>query len=299
MRRSYVLACFGVLALLIAQAPAFAQEACGDGGVRVPVGLSGEKPCIKPGSGQSFRDCPDCPEMVVVPAGSFTMGSPESEEGSQDNEGPQHRVTIAKPFAVGKFAVTFAEWDACVADDDCGNYRPNDQGWGRGVRPVIDVSWEQAQYYLTWLSAKTGKTYRLLSEAEFEYAARAGTTGPFWWGTSISPEQANYNGSLTYAGGAKGKYRGKTMPVKSFQPNPWGLYQVHGNVLTWTQDCLTDNYKDAPTDGSARTTKDCASRVLRGGSWGNVPRVLRAARRDGGYAALRSGVVGLRVARIF
>ena len=127
------------------------------------------------------------------------------------------------------------------------------EGWGRGKRPVINVNWDDAKAYVAWLSRKTGKTYRLLSEAEREYVTRAGTTTPFWWGSSISTSQANYDGNYTYGSGSKGEYRQKTMPVDSFQPNPWGLYQVHGNVWEWTEDCWNDSYNGAPTDGSAWT----------------------------------------------
>jgi hypothetical protein len=159
-----------------------------------------------------FKECDKCPEMVVIPAGSFTMGSPNNEPERFDDEA-QVRVTIAKPFAVGRFAVTFDEWHQCVADDECGGYRPSDQGWGRGRRPVINVSWDDAQKYIEWLNRKTGKTYRLLSEAEREYATRAGTTTPFWWGPSITPKQANYDGSVApyKGGGSKGENRQKTI----------------------------------------------------------------------------------------
>jgi formylglycine-generating enzyme required for sulfatase activity len=177
----------------------------------------------------TFKECDVCPEMVVVPTGSFSMGSPTSEKERDSDEGPQRVVTLARPFAAGKFAVTFDEWDACVADGGCNGYRPADQGWGRGRRPVISVSWDDAKAYVAWLSRRTGRTYRLLSEAEREYVARAGTTTPFWWGTSISTGQANYDGNYTY-GGRKGEYRQRTLPVDSFQQNPFGLYQVHGNV---------------------------------------------------------------------
>jgi len=275
--------------------PPSAEDACD--GIRVSVAHSKTKPCIKPGSGKAFRDCPDCPEMVIAPAGSFTMGSPESEPERSDAEGPQHRVTIRKPFAVGRFAATFAEWDACVATGGCDGYMPDDAGWGRDDRPVINVSWNDAQAYVKWLSGKTGKLYRLLSEAEFEYAARAGTTTPFWWGTSISTAQANYVGDITYSGSQKGENRQKTLPVKSFEPNAWGLYQVHGNVLTWTQDCWSDNYAAAPTDGTARTTGDCGRRILRGGCWGFGPRILRAAKRNRAKPDDRANGVGFRLAR--
>jgi formylglycine-generating enzyme required for sulfatase activity len=233
---------------------------------------------------ETFKDCPNCPEMVVVPAGSFTMGSPASEPERTSFEGPQHRVTFARQFAVGKFAVTFAEWDACVADGGCNNYRPSDRGWSRDRRPVINVSWNDAKTYLAWLSRKTGKTYRLLSESEREYVTRAGTMTPYWWGTTISKQQANYRSD-------------KTLPVDSFQPNPWGLYQVHGNVWEWTEDCWNDSYNGAPTDGSASTSGDCGRRVLRGGSWLSVPVSLRSAYRFRHSTVTRLNLVGFRVAR--
>jgi formylglycine-generating enzyme required for sulfatase activity len=177
---------------------------------------------FKPGAGKTewFQDHEAGPEMVVVPAGSFIMGSPEQEWGRGEGE-TQVPVTIARPFAVGKFAVTFDQWDACVADGGCNGYRPADQGWGRGNRPVIGVNWDDAKAYAAWLSRKTGKTYRLLSEAEREYVTRAGTKTPFWWGSSISPKQANYDGDYAYAGGAKGEFRQQTMPADSFEANPW------------------------------------------------------------------------------
>ena len=228
------------------------------------------------------------------------MGSPESEPQRESYEGPQHRVTIAKPFAVGKFAVTFAEWDACVAGGGCGGYKPKDNGWGRGNRPAINVSWEDAKAYVTWLAKKTGVSYRLLSEAEHEYAARAGTTTPFWWGSSITPDQAAYNSTAApyKGGGRKGEYRAKTVPVNSFKPNPWGLYQVHGNVYEWLEDCWNGNYSNAPTDGSVWTAGDCSKRVLRGGSWGSDPQYLRAAlRAPRAYPSNRWDTDGFRVAR--
>jgi formylglycine-generating enzyme required for sulfatase activity len=243
----------------------------------------------------SFKECDKCPEMVVVPAGSFTMGSPNSRKGCDDGEGPQHQVTFARTFAVGRFAVSFDEWDACVADGGCGGYRPADQGWGRGRRPVINVSLNDAKAYLAWLSRKTGKEYQLLSEAEREYVTRAGTSTSFWWGSSITTNQANYEG-YSY-GGSKGVSRQKTEPVDSFQPNPWGLYQVHGNVWEWTEDCYHDNYNGAPTNGSAWTTGDCGLRALRGGSWNAPPGDLRADHRYGDIPAIRNGNIGFRIGR--
>ncbi len=292
-----------------APAPQPAEDACDDGLV-VSVGLGREKPCIKPGSGQVFRDCADCPEMVVAPAGSYLRGSTDADvaalvkehgkatEQYSKRETPQRRVTIAKPFAVGRFSVTFAEWEACVAGGGCQTTKqPSDQGWGRADRPVINVSWDDAQEYVAWLSKKTGKSYRLLSEAEREYVARAGTTTQFWWGNVISTDRANYDGTYTHAGSQKGEYRAKTVPVKSFQPNPWGLYQVHGNVWEWVQDCFVDSYKTAPTDGSAIATGDCSVRVLRGGSWYNYPQYLRAADRGRYTTSYRNYDLGFRLAR--
>jgi formylglycine-generating enzyme required for sulfatase activity len=279
-----------------ASAPTISDEPVCEG-LLVAAGQSKVQPCIKPGSGAFFKDCPDCPEMVVVPSGSFTMGSPESEPERLYGEGPEHKVTISEPFAVGRFAVTFAEWDACAHDGGCGGHEPSDQGWGRSNMPVINVSWNDAQAYVKWLSEKTGRRYRLLSEAEREYAARAGKKSPFWWGAYITPEQANYNGDYTYNGGAKGVFRGKTTPVQSFDPNPWGLYQVHGNVWEWVEDCRHDNYDSAPSDGSAWTTGECRVRSLRGGSWNRRPQDLRAAFRDkGGFPNDRYYGIGFRVA---
>jgi formylglycine-generating enzyme required for sulfatase activity len=271
-------------------------------GIAITVGQS-ERRCFKPGAGKTkyFKDCPTCPAMVVVPAGAFTMGSPgnEPERINDNNEEAQVRVSIAVPFAVGKFAVTFDECDACVVDGGCNGYKPADEGWGRGKHPVINVSWDDSKTFATWLSRKTGKTYRLLSEAEREYVTRAGTTTPFWWGSSITPKQANYEGSAKpyKGGGSKGEDRERTVLVDSFAANPWGLYQVHGNVLEWTEDCINLDNDNNPGNGSARTTGDCSRRVVRGGSWGNPPQSLRAASRGAVITGAQSRAIGFRVAR--
>jgi formylglycine-generating enzyme required for sulfatase activity len=268
---------------------------------------------VTPGSGQSipcqrfpnilpgicaFRDrlangqlCPTCPEMIVVPAGSFTMGSPESEPGRHSDESPQHRVTIAKPFAVGRFAVIFDEWDACVADSGCHGYKPGDQGFGRGRRPVADVSWDDAKAYVAWLSSKTGKSYRLLSEAEFEYAARGGSQTARPWGNDLGKGNANCDGC-----GSQWE-RKQTAPVGSFAPNAFGLYDMAGNVGEWVEDCYHDNYRGAPTDGSAWTSGDCSERVNRGGHWLMDARGLRSAQRLSQPTDYRFSAYGFRVGR--
>jgi formylglycine-generating enzyme required for sulfatase activity len=236
----------------------------------------------------SFRECAkDCPEMIVIPAGSFVMGSPATEKGRYVNEGPQHKVTIAKPFAVSKFEVTFAEWDACVLVGGC--LKAADSGMGRDMKPVINVSWDDAQQYVAWLSKMTGRPYRLLMEAEWEYVARAGTTTAYYWGNEIGQGNANCNGCGS-------NYR-ETSPVGSFKPNAFGLYDMAGNVWQWVQDCYHDNYSEAPPHGSAWTSEDCSRRVLRGGSWSNGPRNLRSAIRQGGTTGRRNGNLGFRVGR--
>jgi formylglycine-generating enzyme required for sulfatase activity/uncharacterized caspase-like protein len=245
----------------------------------------------------AFRECDKCPEMVMVPAGRFDMGAPKEEENATFSEVPQHRVALAQALAAGRFAVTFDEWDACVAAGGCNGYRPDDKGWGRGRQAVINVAWSDAKAYVAWLSARTGKTYRLLSEAEREYVTRAGTTTPFWWGSSISTKQANYNGDYVYGrSGAKGEFRQRTLPVDSFRPNPWGFYQVHGNVFEWTEDCA-HTYSSAPSDGAAWTPAGCRSRVVRGGSWYSNPTDLRATYRQSRSSSTRSNDVGFRVGR--
>ena len=231
--------------------------------------------------------------MVVIPAGEFTMGSPPAEQGAET----QHRITIAAPFAVGKFEITFDEWGACVKDGGCGTYRPDDQSWGRGKRPVIDISWEKAKAFANWLGRKTGKPYRLLSEAEWEYAARAGTTTAYSTGTSLSPRAANFDGSDDGSGPSEVN-RKKTMPVGSFPANGFGLHDMHGNISEWVEDCWHDDYTaDAPTDGSAWVEGSCSGRVMRGGSWEDSQTELRSAARLGEFKDQSSYTDGIRVAR--
>ena len=281
----------------------------GEGALEQPEGGSAYK--VRAGSGEGFRDvaAPWCPEMVVVPAGSYTMGTWQGEIDrlcAEDayfaevfqREAPQYKVTITKPLAVGRCAITLGEFSAFVQDT---GYAVPDEAWtyedfewklrdGRSFRnpnfaqddshPVVCVNWNDARVYVQWLSRKTGKLYRLLSEAEWEYASRSGSQTPFRWGSSISTVRANYNGNTTFGGSETGECRWRTVPVKSFQPNSWGLYQVHGNVWEWCEDCWNENLTGAPIDGSARTTGDCGRRVLRGGSWDGFAHSLRSASRE-------------------
>ena len=245
--------------------------------------------------GSVFRDCDQCPEMVVVPAGRFRMG--DLAGGGASNEKPVHDVTIDDPFAVGRYEVTFAEWDACVAGGGC-THRPDDGGWGRGTRPVINVSWDDAQEYVRWLSRETDKPYRLLSEAEWECVARAGTTTKYWWGNEANHDHANYGKDECCGGAVAGTDRWEhTSPVGSFKANAFGLFDTAGNVYEWVEDCWNDTYSGAPAEGSAWTSGDCGLRVWRGGSWISDPRVIRSAYRIWDVTGNRSSFFGFRVAR--
>jgi formylglycine-generating enzyme required for sulfatase activity len=240
--------------------------------------------------GATFRECSkDCPEMIVVPPGQFTMGSPETDSNRNTDEGPQHRVTIAKPFAVAKFAVTMAEWDACADVGGCPHV--GDSNMGRGNKPLINVGWDEAERYAAWLSRMTGQPYRLLSEAEWEYAARAGTATKYYWGDAVGEGHANCDGC-----GSKWGNR-ETSPVGSFAPNAFGLYDMAGNVWQWVQDCYHPDYTDAPSDGSAWIAGDCSRRLNRGGSWYSYPSPLRSAARVKGPPGNIDYGLGFRIAR--
>jgi formylglycine-generating enzyme required for sulfatase activity len=222
------------------------------------------------------------------------MGSPPTE--NQPREQPQHTVTIANIFAVSRYELTFAEWDTCAGSGGCNGYMPPDQGWGRGQQPVINVDWDDAQAYVAWLSQVTGKTYRLLTEAEYEYAARAGTTTAYPWGDDVK-----LNGeAIANCDGCGSKWDGKqTAPVGSFPPNKFGLYDMVGNVWEWTEDCWHNSYPGAPVNGSGWTVSgDCTNRVVRGGAWDFSVRLLRSAHR--GYAPAHDPNInfGFRVARM-
>ena len=239
---------------------------------------------LKPGA--VFRDCPDCPEMTVIPAGSFVMGSPSNDVGRGGDEGPQHQVTVAK-FALGRFDVTFDEWAECVKGGGCtSNKSPEDYGTGRGRRPVIDISWQDAQEFVRWLAARTHQRYRLPREAEWEYAARAGSTTPYYTGTTIDHLQANF-----------GNFIGETEPVGSYPPNRFGLYDMAGNAWQWVEDCYHDDYRGAPATGRAWAEPDCGRRVIRGGSWYNGITEVRSTQRDGYKPSNRLSHASFRVAR--
>jgi formylglycine-generating enzyme required for sulfatase activity len=240
---------------------------------------------LHPGDG--FKECVNCPEMVVVPSGQFTMGLRDGRE----SEKPAHLVIIGQRFAAGKFVVTFDQWDACVAHGGC-RHNASDNGWGRANRPVIDVNWDDAKEYVAWMSKLTGKTYRLLTEADWEYAARAGTTTTYYWGSSVGKGNANCDGC-----GSTSDNR-ETAPVGSFTPNSFGLYDMAGNVWQWTEDCYNSTYNGAPANGSPWVLSgDCSRRVVRGGSWRSYPDYLRTAVRDRGPSVGRVNFVGFRVAR--
>jgi len=267
LMRSLITVAVNLTAFLVLQAPSFGEPA-------------------KAASRETFRDCQDCPEMVEVAAGRFTMGSVDGDP----DEKPAHEVVIPEPFAVGKFEVTFAEWEACARDGGClKNKTPGDEGWGKGRRPVINVSWNDAGEYLLWLSRKTGKTYRLLTEAEWEYVARAGTATPYAFGETVDKQQAKFKD------GPPGT--GQSVEVGSFAANAWGLHDMHGNVWEWVEDCYLPDYVEAPSDGSARVNPGCPSRVLRGGSWDYDARDLRSAVRYRLPPIYRIDEVGFRVAR--
>jgi formylglycine-generating enzyme required for sulfatase activity len=297
--------------LLLAAGPAASQRC---DGVEVGVG-AGMTRCLQPGAGERFKDCPDCPEMVVVPAGQFAMGSPPDEPERDGAREDQVRVTFAKPFAIGAFAVTRGEFAIFVAatgytlDEGCYFWtgitweERADRSWQSpgfdqdDRHPVTCVDLKAAKAYTAWLSGMTGKSYRLPSETEREYATRAGTATPFWWSSSISTDWANYNGSVGDAQDPTPAWRQRTVRVDSFRPNAWGLHNVHGNVWDWTDDCWNESNAGNPGDGSARTTGDCTWRVARGGAWNYKPNYLRSAFRYWNLPHNRSSVQGMRVAR--
>jgi formylglycine-generating enzyme required for sulfatase activity len=243
-----------------------------------------------------FRDCNDgCPQLVEIPAGRFQMGSKR-----YSREQPQHSVGIYDAIAVGRFATTFDDWEACVKGGGCvRNTAPADEGWGRGRRPVINVTWEDAEEYAAWLSRKTGKKYRLLTEAEWEYAARAGSTTTYPWGDQIDCGKAAYDlekGSDCASYGGKPSVHG-TQVVGTYQANRWGLYDMIGNVWQWCEDDWHPDYRGAPDDGSAWRGGDVSMRIIRGGSWNYGPSALRSTDRNWFPLNGRTAFIGFRIAR--
>lgn len=256
-------------------------------------------------SGQVFKDCPACPEMVVIPAGSFIMGSPE-QEGSKPEEIPMRRVTLGSPLAMSKHEVTWDEWNACLLEKACASGR--DEGWGQGRRPVINISRGEAIRYAEWLSEKTGHQYRLPSEAQWEYAARAGSVGKHHWGDSSEPicEYASvFNAAFSPYDGKNWEWNyfecndgyKETAPVGLFKPNAFGLHDMLGNVREWTLDCFNGNYESAPVDGSAWMAGECKYYVTRGGSWVTEPVYVRSAARYWVESTNQNDDLGIRLVR--
>jgi len=265
-------------------------------------------------AGDFFWECDGCPKMVVVPAGRFMMGSVDNEPGRRGDEAPRHSVSIGGPFAISELTITRDEFErflgatAYKVADACLEWK--DGAWTEqkgaslrnpgfpqaGNHPAVCVSYDDAKAYIAWLSKQSGRTYRLATEAEWEYAIRAGTETPFWWGSSISGDQANYNASIAYAGGAKGEFRKHTIAADATKANPWKVYGP-GNAADWVEDCWNTSYAGAPSDGSAWTKGNCALHAVRGGSWASDPAALRSAARQGYQAGIRSADIGFRVAR--
>jgi formylglycine-generating enzyme required for sulfatase activity len=268
--------------------------------------------------GQTFKECRNCPEMVVVPPGTFMMGSPADEPERRESE-VQRRVTIPRAFAMGKTEVTWDQWEACVRDRWCDGpaidvaLRTNEADgtpnktyadWGRGSRPVVGVSWYDAQVFVGWLNWKTGNddAYRLPSDAEWEYGKRAGTTTAFPWGNKIDHNYGNFGIAGPGLGGkAEGRdeWVDRTAPAASFPPNAFGLYDMAGNVFEWVEDCFEADRAHAPADGSANKEGNCANRVFRDGTFLSNPYMQRSARRGAPYPATRRGrnYLGFRVAK--
>jgi len=234
--------------------------------------------------GQILRDCENCPEVTVLEGGLFVMGSPATEAGRTADEGPQREVSVA-PFAIGASEITFAQWDACLADGGCNGFSPPDRGWGRGARPVTGVSWADAQAYLDWLNGRVGGLrYRLASEAEWEYAARAGAADAYAFGPRVTAAQATFRAQ-------------QTSPVATHPANAFNLADMHGNVAEWVEDCYAANYNVAPVDGAAVQADPCARRVYRGGAFSDQAVRLRSAARASARPDQRLPGVGFRVAR--
>ena len=272
--------------------------------------------------GERWRDCDECPELIAIPAGVFTMGSPASEKGRHERESPAHQVAITRPFAIGVYEVTRNEYsrfvravdhssdlESCLVNEGhLWKERPG-QNWRilafpqTPRHPVVCVNWYDATAYVSWLSQTTGFEYRLPSAAEWEYAARAGTNTPWYWGDSTDEQCAYANGAdettdLPWRAQCNDGHA-QTALVGVLQPNAFGLHDVLGNAWEWVQDCFNWSYEGAPADGSAWEEGDCTARAMRGASWASTPTYLRAAHRAGQHAGFRSDYVGFRVVRTY
>lgn len=278
---------------------------------------SPERRSPMPAPGQAFKECRNCPDMIVLPPGQFMMGSPADDPDREEDE-PQQRITIARPFAMSRTPVTWDQWESCVRDTWCagaaidealklgldGEPNPDYRDYGRGNRPVVGVSWYDTQHFVGWLNWKTGEddAYRLPSDAEWEYGARAGTTTVFPWGNEIDYDYGNFGRREAGLGGhAEGRdqWVDETSPVASFPANAFGLYDMHGNVFEWTEDCFEPDRANASTDGSASKEGNCANRVFRSGTFLSNPYMQRSARRGAPYPATLRGrnYLGFRVAK--
>lgn len=279
-------------------------------------GASAQVSSDKPGS--EFRECRNCPTMIVIPAGEFLMGSPPSEPERRENE-KQRRITFARPFAMSTTPVTWDQWEACARDRWCETYaieealrlnmdgsrNENYRDFGRGNRPAVGMSWHDAQNFVGWLNWKTGSddAYSLPSEAQWEYAARAGSTTAFPWGNELDYNYGNFGKRDQGLGGhveGRDQWMDETSPVASFPPNAWGLYDMHGNIFEWTEDCFEQDLSQAPVDGSANKRGDCTVRVFRAGTYTSNPYMQRSARRGAPYPATTRGrnYLGFRVVKI-
>lgn len=246
-------------------------------------------PVIAPGTqlkpGDMFRDCEQCPEMVVVPAGIFVMGSKQHK-----SEQPVRVIRVRKPFAIGRFETLHAEWQACLDAGGC-THKPDDHNWGTVRKPVINVSHDMVHGYADWLTRKTGHKYRLPSEAEWEYAARAGSKSNYWFGDLVGENEVNCRKCGSPWSGIG------NAPVGSFKPNPWGLYDMHGNAFEWVEDCWHENYEGAPKGLEAWVEPGCQFRVIRGGSWYYYSRMARSANRQKNPGAVKSYWLSFRLVR--
>ena len=266
--------------------------------------------------GDRFKECETCPEMVVMPRSEFVMGSAPGQPGHEPDEAPAHKVVFGTRLAVARYSVSVGEYETFVALtgyrpgagcrifdggqwSERGNLSFRNPGFTQGPdHPVVCINWSDAKAFTDWMTARMNADYRLPTEAEREFFTRAGSTTAFWWGNDIEPGKASYDWSNVFGGSSRAEPRRGTFAVNAFQPNAWGLFQVHGNVSEWVEDCWNDTYKGAPADGSAWTSGDCKRRVLRGGSWGYAPKDIRSSYREGATLSNRNFNFGFRVVRV-